>query len=122
MFRKAKESNICEDETDNDPVLVKEFWEDFIHVTVATVCKLASTSDEDPTKCVDLGYEYPIMQTLMNSQLKDPDKTPTRREIKARVKTQLQRLIPNIAENLTFNSLSGPGSFKTSFYDWTPYL
>jgi hypothetical protein len=37
------------------------------------------------------------------------------------VKTQLQYLIPNIAKNLTFNSLSGPGSFKTPFNGRTPY-
>jgi hypothetical protein len=61
------------------------------------------------------------MQKLMNSQLDDPDKTITRREIKARVKTEFQRLIPYLAENLTFNSLSGPGSFKTTFYDRKRY-
>ena len=121
MFRKANGDDIPEDETDNDPVLAKEFWEDFIHMTVATLCKFASRKDDDPTTFVDLGYQYSIMQKLMNSQLKEPDETPTRTEIKARVKTQLQRLIPHIAENLTFNSLSGPGSFKTTFYDWTPY-
>ena len=62
MFRKAKGSNIWEDETDNNPVLAKELWEDFIHMTVVTLFKLASTSDEDPTKSNGLGYEYPIMQ------------------------------------------------------------
>ena len=67
MFRKAKESNICEDETDNDPVLAKGFWEDFIHMTVATVCNFASMRDDNPKKVVDVGYQYPIMQKLMNS-------------------------------------------------------
>ena len=90
-------------------------------MTVATVCKFASMRDDDPTFFLDLSYQYPIMQNLMNSQLKDPDETPTRREIKARMKTQLQCLIPNIAENLNYNSLSGLGSFKTTFYDRTPY-
>ena len=53
-------------------------------MAVATLCKHAPTSDEDPTKCIDLSYEYAVMQTLINSQLKDPDKTPTKREIRAR--------------------------------------
>ena len=59
----------------------------------------------------------------MNSQLEDPDKTQTRREIRARLKTQLSRLIINLAGNLTFNSLSPPSSFKikTMFYDQRPY-
>ena len=88
MFRKANGDDIPEDETDNDPVLAKEFGEDFIHMKVSTVCKFASMRDDDPTKCVDLGYRFPIMQKLMNSQLDDPDKTITRREIKARGKTE----------------------------------
>ena len=90
-------------------------------MTVETLCKHTTISDEDPTKSVDLGYEYAFMQKLMDSQLKDHDKTPTKREIKAQVKTQLRRLIPNLAENLTFNSLSPPSSFKTSFYHRKPY-
>ena len=65
MFRKAKGSNIREDKTVNDQVLGKQFSEDFVHMTVARVCKLASMSAEGPMKCVDLGYEYPIMQTLI---------------------------------------------------------
>ena len=121
MFREAKGRSIRKGEMNNDPVLAKEFWENYIHMTVATLCKHASRSDEDPTKSVDLGYEYTVMQKLMNSQLKDPDKTPTKREKKARVKTQLHRLIPNLSENLTFNSLSPPGSFKTTFYEQKPY-
>ena len=99
MFRKAEESRMPKDETNNDPVLAKGFWEEYIHITVKKLCKRASTSDEDPTKCVDLGYEYAVMQKLMNFQLKDPEITPTKREIRARAKAQLQRLIPNIAKN-----------------------
>ena len=56
MFRKADRSDICEDETKNDLVLAKEFWEHFIHMIVATVCKCVSMKDDDPTKCVNLGY------------------------------------------------------------------
>ena len=106
----------------NDPVFAKNFWNSFIHITVETLYKPASRSNRDPAKSVDLDYEYPLMQQLMDSQLKDPSgRTPTKREIKERVKTQLQRLLPNIAENLTFNSLSLPGSFKTGFYSRKPY-
>ena len=56
MFRKADRSDIREDETKNDLVLAKEFWEHFIHMIVATVCKCVSMKDDDPTKCVNLGY------------------------------------------------------------------
>ena len=58
----------------------------------------------------------------MESQLNDiGGKVVTKREINQRVKTQLQRLIPNIAENLTFNSLSSPSSFKNGFYSREPF-
>ena len=58
----------------------------------------------------------------MESQLNDiGGKTVTKREINQRVKTQLQRLIPNLAENLTFNSLSPPSSFKKGFYSREPF-
>ena len=91
-------------------------------MTAETLCKLASLNDTVPTRAIDLGYEHSFMQNLMESQLKDPsDRAPTKREINQRVKTQLKCLLPNIAENLTFNSLSPPGLFKEGFYDRTPY-
>ena len=37
------------------------------------------------------------------------------------MKTQLRHLIPNLAENLTFNSLSPPSSFKKGFYSREPF-
>ena len=62
------------------------------------------------------------MQKCMESQLNDMGGTAvTKREINQRVKTQLQRLIPNLAENLTFNSLSPPSSFKKGFYSREPF-
>ena len=58
----------------------------------------------------------------MDSQLGDMGGTfVMKREINQQVKTQLQRLIPNLAENLTFNSLSPPSSFKKGFYSREPF-
>ena len=59
MFRKADGSDIREDETDNDPLLAKELWKDFIHMTVATVCKFASMRDDTPFKVCWLGLQIP---------------------------------------------------------------
>ena len=45
----------------------------------------------------------------------------TKKDINQRVKTQLQRLLPMLAENLTFNSLAPPSSFKKGFYSREPF-
>ena len=44
MFKK---NDAVEDEMDNDPVLVNEFWVEFIPLKVTTVCKHAAVTDED---------------------------------------------------------------------------
>ena len=57
------------------------------------------------------------MQDCMESQVNDKMGTVvTKNDINQRVKTQLQRLLPMLAENLTFNSLAPPSSFKKGFY------
>ena len=72
MFRKAKgdiNSNIG---TNNHPVIAKNFWNQFIKMTVETLCKPASLSDTDPTKSIDLGYEYPFMQKTNGVSIEKP--------------------------------------------------
>ena len=108
--------------TNRAPILTKEFWNTFIPLSVETLCKPASVTETDPPRAIDLGYKHTFMQQCMDSQLNDMMGTAvTKREINQRVKTQLQRLIPNLAENLTFNSLSPPSSFKKGFYSREPF-
>jgi hypothetical protein len=77
----------------NDAVLLKEFWEDFPFLLVEILPKHAALLEPNETsenrvacmKYQNLGYKYPIMQQLMNSQLDSFDKTTTLREIRMRI-------------------------------------
>ena len=121
MFGKAEVDN-SQLGTNHTPILTKDFWNKFIPLSVETLCKPASVTETDPPRSIDLGYKHSFMQQCMDSPLGDTGGTVvTKREINQRVKTQLQCLIPNLAENLTFNSLSPPKSFKKGFYSREPF-
>ena len=117
MFGKSEVDSNSHLGTNKTPILTKEFWNKFIPLSVETLCKPASLTKTVPPKAIDLGYKHSFMQQCTESQLNDiGGKSITKRNINHHVKTQLQRLIPNLAENLTFNSLSPPSSFKKGFY------
>ena len=122
MFGKLEVDSNSHLGTNNTPILTKEFWNKFIPLSVEKLCKPASLTKTVPPKAIDVGYKHSFMQKCTESQLNDMGGTAvTKREINQQVKTQLQRLIPNLAENLMFNSLSPPSSFKKGFYGQEPF-
>ena len=71
MFGKLEVDSNSHLGTNNTPILTMEFWKKIIPLSVETLCKLASVTETDPPRAIDLGYKHSFMQKWMESQLND---------------------------------------------------
>ena len=131
-----KNNTAAEGKVDDEHILVKEFWEEYMSLIVDTACKAAAAKEEEhkitnedtntqeTTGRIHIGLGYKLSIILPETeeiQLDDNDTQVSPRANNLSRNHGFKRVCGLMAEAFTFNSLRGPAPLATLRYDRKPY-